>query len=416
MKNTYIKVKSASGETPVEDWVRPEDWLTLPELIAGEQKVVGLHAVWGDSDFAAVLCNGAYTVDWGDGTVENIASGVKAEHLFNYSALAGTECSDGYRQAIVTITPQTGETLTSVDFQQKHSQSNLPAYAAGWLDIGIVGSSISSLSIGGNTCRMSDLFSFLFRGSNLLTSLSSLFSNCHKLQSVSFDYTSAVTNTSSMFYSCYSLRTVTLFDTSSVTNMNSMFYSCLSLRILPLFDTSLVINMAAMFRACQSLITIPLFNTSSVTAMPNMFFACYSLKAIPQINTSSVTDMSNMFAGCSSLQTIPQLNTSLVINFQNMFQNCNSLPTIPSLDTGNATNNSNMFYGCYSLQRAKCNGTKANVSYLNCKLSATELEAIFDGLATVSSATITITGNWGTSLLTAAQLAIATNKGWTVTT
>jgi hypothetical protein len=41
---------------------------------------------------------------------------------------------------------------------------------------------------------------------------------------------------------------------------------------------------------------------------------------------------------------------------------------------------------------------------------------LFNDLATVVSKTITITGNPGVADLTAGDLAIATGKGWTVTT
>jgi len=44
-----------------------------------------------------------------------------------------------------------------------------------------------------------------------------------------------------------------------------------------------------------------------------------------------------------------------------------------------------------------------------------ELVDLFNDLATVSTRTITITNNPGVADLTAADLLIATNKGWTVT-
>jgi hypothetical protein len=46
------------------------------------------------------------------------------------------------------------------------------------------------------------------------------------------------------------------------------------------------------------------------------------------------------------------------------------------------------------------------------RLGAVELVEIFNNLATVVGQTITISGNWGASLLTAPERAIATGKGW----
>jgi hypothetical protein len=73
-----------------------------------------------------------------------------------------------------------------------------------------------------------------------------------------------------------------------------------------------------------------------------------------------------------------------------------------------------MFNNCNSLAKAKLIGTKYNISYANCKLSANELVEIFNGLATVVGQTITISGNWGASLLTQQQKDIAINKGWSI--
>jgi hypothetical protein len=66
------------------EWVRPSDWLALPTVTVAEQKFVGLHAVFPEgNNFCAFLFRGAYTVDWGDGVVENVADNVKAEHVYD---------------------------------------------------------------------------------------------------------------------------------------------------------------------------------------------------------------------------------------------------------------------------------------------------------------------------------------------
>jgi hypothetical protein len=54
------------------------------------------------------------------------------------------------------------------------------------------------------------------------------------------------------------------------------------------------------------------------------------------------------------------------------------------------------------------------VSFQNCQLSRDAIVEIFNNLAVVVSATITITGNWGVTALSAADLLIATSKGWVV--
>ena len=58
------------------DWVRPSTWLTLPTVNSNEDKIVGLFAIFEESNFVALQIQGNYTVDWGDGLVENFNSGV----------------------------------------------------------------------------------------------------------------------------------------------------------------------------------------------------------------------------------------------------------------------------------------------------------------------------------------------------
>jgi hypothetical protein len=137
-----------------DDWVRPADWLTLPTVGDTEQKFVGLMAITNDdSNFAALLARGAYTVDWGDGTIEDIADNVQAEHLYDYSAISNaTLSSRGYKQVIITVTPQGAGNLTLININRKHSQTGLQAYETGWLDIEVGSPNFgtgASIGIGG---------------------------------------------------------------------------------------------------------------------------------------------------------------------------------------------------------------------------------------------------------------------------
>ena len=54
---------------------RPSDWLELPTVESTEETFVGLFPVFDViGNFIAVQFEGDYTVDWGDGTVEDFAS------------------------------------------------------------------------------------------------------------------------------------------------------------------------------------------------------------------------------------------------------------------------------------------------------------------------------------------------------
>jgi len=438
------KIEAISGGSTPAPYVRPTDWLALPD-VTGQQKFVGLHAIYPDSNFCALLAEGDYTVDWGDGTVENIASGVQANHQYNYSTFDvanATLCSRGYKQAIVTVTPQAGQNLTTLNLHKKHTMAGLQMYSSGFLDIAISGSLLTSLLIGVQTAGAATQV-IIFTGleqvtllDNAVTTFSYMFSNCYSLQSIPLIDTSAGTNFSYMFRACYSLQSIPLLDTSAGTDFSSMFQycsslqsiplldtsagtdfssmfsNCSSLQSIPLLDTSAGTDFSSMFQYCSSLQSIPLLDTSAGTTFSGMFSICSSLQSIPLIDTSAGTNFSGMFGTCSSLQSIPLLDTSAGAYFNYMFNNCSSLQSIPLLDTSAGTDLTNMFSICPSLSQAALSGAKDFISYLNCKLSADALNTIYTNLATVTGQTITVTGNWGVA---SDNPTIATAKGWTVT-
>ena len=76
------------------DWIRPSDWLEIDSLVtAGEQKTVGLYAIYpnnntlGITNKVAFAVTGNHTIDWGDGVVENVNSNVQAQHIYDYDLI-----------------------------------------------------------------------------------------------------------------------------------------------------------------------------------------------------------------------------------------------------------------------------------------------------------------------------------------
>ena len=284
-------------------------------------------------------------------------------NTFQISATTGgsaiTLTNDGsakllpYKTAIVTITPQVGSSITSIDFNVKHSTTGLQAYSTGWLDIAIAVSTLTSITLGAGTPAVYQnyLEQVKINQTGAVTSFSYLFANCYELKSIYIDNdaSSSVLDMSNMFNSCYLLTTVPLFNTAAVTTMANMFANCYSLTAVPLFNTAAVTNMAGMIQNCFSLISVPLFNTAAVTTMQSMFSGCYSLTAVPLFNTAAVTNMAGMFATCYSLTSVPLFNTAAVTNMFGMFQNCYSLTSVPLFNTVSVTTMNSMFAGCYSL-------------------------------------------------------------------
>jgi surface protein len=369
---------TATINVPSAEWIRPTDWLPMPTVTSAQQTFVGLHAVIENGDnyvaFLFTTSTGQYQVNWGDGTTTLHNSNTIAQKQYDFATYDTgntTLTTRGYKQAMITVTPVSGNLLTC-NFQQRYVTvpAQNQAYSTGFLDCIL---SMPNASSGG---------SIVFGGSTVRHSY---------VERVNVLTIGGCTNMVAMFQSCYSLQSVPLFNTANVTTMSSMFSGCFSLQSVPLFDTANVTSMVSMFRDCFSLKSVPLFNTASVTSMSSMFNSCYSLQSVPLFNTASVTSMVSMFFSCSSFNSIPALSTAAITSDFTTFAS-----------TANSLNRCQMVF-------------QRTVSFGNCQLSRDAIVEIFNNLATVTPPqTITITGNWGVTALSAADLLIATSKGWTV--
>ena len=455
--------KLPTGGTSTSTWTRPADWLAIPT--PGNQEVIGLMAVYDDgANYVAVQCQGNYTVDWGDGTVTNYTSNTTASYQHVFSTLSsGTLTSDGFRQALVRITPQSGQNLTVVSFGITNTTIN-KSFAPGWLEFDIrTPNCIPTFSGSSNIIRYGRLEKINVRQWGTTASTSNLFNSLYNLKSIYIEptETSAITTMNNMFANCYSLEEVNAFDTSAATNISSMFDSCYSLVTIPLFNFSASTNALGAFQNCFSLINVPvitlgtdcsqmffncvsletveLLNTSNVTNFTSMFNSCRSLKTISLIDTSKGTNFTSMFASCNSLTEIPLLNTTLATNMTGMFNGAQMIQYIPALNTATVTTLNQTFNNCWNLRQLPAfslpvctvfttwlgsnttlsksgviNPTRGH-SYTGMSLSQANIVTIFNNLGTASGAqTITVSSNPGYAGLTAGERLIATGKGWTI--
>ena len=237
--------------------------------------------------------------------------------------------------------------------------------------------------------------------------------------------------TCGLFAFCSTLRYVPTFDTSRTTHMNNMFQACSSLSHAPYLDTSNVTTMDNMFYNCRGLIDVPLYNTSNVTNMGAMFDGCTFLESIPQLDTANVKDMNRMFYNCSKLRTIPQFDTSNVKDMNRMFYGCSELKSIPKLNADSLKVTAMMFEGCHKLadfggfENLKISITIDYVTGTRMtNLSKQSVLNVIDGLYDWATnpdnlsqsewdTTPTITGALRVNLSNN-EIAIATNKGWTL--
>jgi surface protein len=430
------------GVEQVSPWRRPADWLALPTLTTGQQKLVGLFAVdQGNSNLVAFTVAGAYTVDWGDGTTEDFASGVTAErNILWENVSSSTLTSNGYRQTIITITPQAGQTLTSIDLDVRHSSSAY-RYNVDWLDVAVVGVNLTLMRVGraSRLVTLGSMQQFTLLGPTGITNASNMFANCAALQSVNITDASSITEMNSMFDECRALQVAPDMDTSNVTSMGLMFDECRALTAVPLYDTSNVTRMDSMFINCSALETVPLFDTANVTEMQNMFFNCFSLKTVPLFDMSSVVDCNDMFLECRNLRSVPHFDLSNSANLSQMFLNCERLETIPFFNTSSATNVNLMLQNVRAHYVPQFNFSKVtnatitlfaatnnnvqrsdiipptSIDYSGSKFSATELNHIYGRLPTALARTVTNASGNGTTVTYTTSVAHGYIPGMVVT-
>ena len=458
-----FKLPIVEGSSSTPSWTRPTDWLTMPT--PGAQEVIGLMAVYDDgANYVAIQCTGAYTVDWGDGTTTNYANNTVASYQHTFAALsAGTLTSKGFRQALVRITPQSGQNLTSVAFNIQNATLAKNGFAVGWLDFDIrTPNALPTFGGSGTVVRYARLEKVTIRQMST-TNPSNLFNNLYSLKSVYIEPTETTGCTSflNMFLNCHSLEEVNLFDTSTGTNASAMFQNCYNLQSVPSFNFSATTNVALlfnncyslttapafimgtdctqMFTGCSSLVTVGLMTTTNVTNFTSIFNSCYSLETIPLINTSAGTNFTSMFANCNSLMEVPLLNLVAATNLTGMFNGAQSIMYLPAFNTANVTTLSSTFNNCLNLRELPAlslpvctvftswlgssstlsksgviNPTRGH-SYSGMSLSQANIVTIFNNLGTASGAqTITVSSNPGYAGLTAGERLIATLKGWTI--
>ena len=361
-----IDAISGGGSSPViNEWVRPSDWLPITKPDGTSQKVIGLFAVFDNNyNYVSFTATGAYTVNWGDGSSsENYASGAQCQHKYTFASIdPATTTAEGYRQVVITITPQAGQNLSSINFQKNHTDVGSTALGkANWLEL--YASTSNADVLGGLSNFMTGKTMIPMLKAVYILPCNTVFDNrmgltmfrgqAEWVEYVEVSRPNVVITSSGPFQFCRLIKKFNLHPTISATDCSNLFNGCVNLIEAPEINTVNSTNFSSMFSSCSSLQTVPLYDTSNGTGFTQMFYGCNALSSIPNIDTSKGSVFTGMFQGCSSLLACPPtINTSNGTNFISMFQSCTSLKLVPALDTSKATgiNMRQMFRYCASIE------------------------------------------------------------------
>ena len=423
-----IDMKSIHEEH-LKPWVRPSEWLDMPEVTDGAAALIYVPS--GNDDFIISLfarngdvsnnCPTYINVDWGDG-YSGVFSGTRSDGGVTYPGYFGylhkrytfdslpesTQFEhNGWpvRQVIIELDGSISG-ISHVNFRPlsgrwvgSHSNYDTDPYYTDY------DGSIVNITRTGNTYnnqnnrQSSTLLDLLVRSSGINVAYISsssevshkycervvldtsgvytpyLFFDMQRLQSVEMASGSTATQRDfrSMFQGCSRLTEVPFFDTSSATGVESIFNGCINLKQIPQYDTSSVTDFTAMFHRNQSLVEIPSLDFSNGVRFESMFSYNFNLQTIPSgLDFSSAREFDYMFQYCTKLQAVPKFDFSNIVDMRSMFRDCRSLKGSFELDAPNLGSQglTEAFYNCHNV-------TKMHVKNIG---NANQLNSSFQGM------------------------------------
>jgi hypothetical protein len=305
------------------------------------------------------------------------------------------------------------------------------------------------------------------------TNFSYMFYACYSLQTIPLLNTGLGTNFSYMFYTCYSLQTIPLFNTGLGTNFSAMFYTCYSLQSIPLLNTGLGTNFYQMFFLARAIqigalasqsVKVSLSYLNCKMARAELVDVIESLYDFPETLTLDVAPASDWVAGdiitgqtsaktCVCVAKLTAL-TYTVKTRSGTFTDGEIIgvtgtpakladqglgyPTFASneiltLDVAPATNwaAADVITGQTSGSHCHCvskihalayyvNGRSGNftldetIGVTGTPAKLANQGATMPLCAGRGTATLTLTGNWGAASLSAAELLVGANRGWSI--
>jgi hypothetical protein len=372
-----------------DKYIRPSDWIPLPDVVDGEDKFVGLFHVRDDGamDRIAIRFAGKYTVDWGDGVVENYNANQSAEHQYDFGSLPNENLTkEGYKQVIIIVVPQAGERLTSITLNMSLSNG---ARNNSFSDAKFSADTLTTLY---NAIRGQFLLkNFEFVGSSL-EDAGLAFSFCVQLERIKISDVSKITHAASFLNGTLNLKEAVFGgDFASLVNASNMFSSS----NLQEIDISLPV----------------------ATNLYQFASGCTRLRKITfrELNQNPI-NMSYAFGLAGHLEEIEYGETiNLTGSCQQTFLSSYNLKKVPTLNLDNVDDSWRMFEGSQNLVEIDLVNIKASISLRHTGLSKNTLVNIFNNLIDMGEEReIDIRGCFGAGELTDTDVAIATNKNWTV--
>ena len=168
-----------------------------------------------------------------------------------------------------------------------------------------------------------------------------------------------------------------------------------------------------MFNGCKNLTTIPQLDTSNVTSMTNMFKECPQLIELPDFNCVKVASFGGSYSTYSWLYSSSRIQKIGIVD-------CDSVTNIGYFFGGSTQTYLTDFGGCRNLGKASSVSNTNSSYFMNYapNLTYESVMNVINGLydratAGLSVLTLKLHANH-LAMLSEDDIAIATNKGWTI--
>ena len=415
--------------------------VNVPVSQAGydENNIVLIYTIPADGSIAAAPIMGTVncTVDWGDGTVEEITSetplhtyGSAGEYVVTisgevsrFSTESTAFSSDKTRYSYITRVKQWGKTgLTSMEKALYNCEyvTSIPSDVAHSFD------NVTTFSYAFYYCKaLEEIPAGLFKNATEATSYNNVFAWCVNVPAIPedlFESAGNVTDFSYAFAYCAEISKIPaglfrnagkgedfsfLFNKTGIVSTNTNYTEGLLTEIpAGLFDNcTSAVNFTATF-GYTNVKSIPagLFdNCTEATNMQSVFTSCVSLSSIPAglfDKNTKVTTFYNIFNNCG-ITSIPAGlfdNNTAVTTFRMTFAGTDITSIPAGLFDGKTavTNYNGCFYNCSNLTTVPAGLFKDATAvtdigriFMNCKSLTTVPEDIFSGVSTQKAAVMT---------------------------
>ena len=379
-------------------WKRNPNWLPLPTVNVGDNRFVGLYAVFeddADGNTITIDIGVGKQIDYGDGTIITSITGTNT-HVYNYATISSPilQMAGGTNYKMVVVDCDITGTL---GLNLNQNITGRSQRVTGWLDIVAAGSSLTGVRVSDNLAQGNRGFAmFLERllilemntsGTPIITEI---LNSLPKIKVLEYPILNVLTSFARLFSRSGDIRDS---QGQPISINNTAFTGNLFLT----FNNSGITELGD--------IILP-----NATAAGDTFFNS-KIKEVGNIDLSSVNSLL-FFFGSSQLQKVGTITvgtnlTSIDRAFQNVY---NIRRLVFAGDMANVTNTNLTFQNAFGLQELIMPNLRVGFDIRATAITGTNLQDLFTSLGTASGVqTITLP-----SFTIGQPTAIATGKGYTI--